>query len=104
MAYLIAMHKKPADSASYLEHYHERHVPLVKKLPGLQKFEASTGPLNISPEGDLDVFLFATLSFADVPSIHAALDSPEGKACIDDIPRFAHPGNVRILIFDSVVL
>ncbi len=54
MAKLIALYKKPADSAAFDAHYFATHIPLAKKVPGLRRYEVSTG-LIASPQGDSPV-------------------------------------------------
>ncbi len=37
MASLIVMYRTPKDAAAFDKYYFEKHVPLGKKIPGLQK-------------------------------------------------------------------
>ncbi len=37
MAQLLVMYKTPKDTAAFDKHYSEKHIPLAKKIPGIQK-------------------------------------------------------------------
>jgi len=53
MVKLIALFKKPEDVPAFDRHYEEIHSPLVRKLPGLRRFEVSkiTGaPIGETPQ------------------------------------------------------
>ena len=99
MAKLIAIHKMPADSEQYRSYYVKTHVPLALALPGLRKYELSTGSV-ATEVGLLRVLLVATLHFDSVEAARNALDSAEGHAAMEDVPKFATDTNVEILIED----
>lgn len=97
MAKLIAIHHMPDDPARYSDYYFQHHVPLVKKLPGLRRYEVTDGPVEAF-DGESSILFIAVMHFDDVASIRKALASPEGEAAAADVPRFASAGNVQILI------
>ncbi len=103
MAKLIAIHKRPADPQHYEAYYRETHLPLALALPGLRRYELSTGPVH-REAGGLDVLFIATLHFDDAAGAHAALASPQGHAAMEDVPKFAQDGNVEIQIYEDEVL
>lgn len=99
MADLVVMYRTPKDAAAFDKHYFETHVPLAKKLPGLRKYEVSSGVV-ASPAGASGFHLIATLKFDSVSAIQAAFASPEGKAAAGDLSNFA-TGGADLIMFDS---
>ena len=102
MAKLIALYKKPADAAAFNSYYFSTHVPIAKKVPGLQRYEVSTGPV-ATPQGESPFHLAATLSFDSMDALQQALSSREGVAAAADLANFAQAG-VDLLVFDSTVI
>jgi hypothetical protein len=49
MARLLVLYATPSDPTAFDQHYHDIHIPLAKKLPGLQHFDLSTGPILAPP-------------------------------------------------------
>lgn len=98
-AQLIALYKKPADAAAFDKHYYETHVPLAKTLPGLRRYDVSTGPV-AGGGGDSGLHLVALLHFDSLAAIQAGLGSAEGKATAGDLANFAQAG-VELLMFDT---
>ena len=99
MAKVIAMYKKPADVAAFEKRYFSGHVPVAKKLPGLRRYEVSTGPVN-TPAGPAPYHLVAVLSFDSMAALQQALGSPEGRATAADAMSFAAAG-LDLLIMDT---
>lgn len=99
MAKLVALYKKPANAAAFDSYYASTHVPLAKKVPGLRRYEVSSGPVTTA-QGESPFHLVAVLSFDSVASIQEALGSPAGAAAAADFANFAQAG-VDLLIFDS---
>lgn len=99
MAQLVAMYKTPKDSAAFDAYYFEKHVPIAKKVPGLRKYQVSSGPV-ATPAGPSGYHLVAILSFDNLATIQAALASPEGQATVADVQTFA-TGGIDIFMFDS---
>ena len=99
MARLLVIYRKRMDEAAFDKHYFATHVPLVKKIPGLQKFDLSHGPVGI-PEGESDVHLIATLYFADLASMQAGMASAEGRATAADAQSFMGVKD-SLLVFDT---
>ena len=99
MAKLVALYKKPADVAAFDAYYFSTHVGKAKKVPGLRRYDVSTGPV-ASPQGDSAYHLVAVLEFDSLAAIRAGLASPEGQATAADLGNFAQAG-VELLMFDS---
>jgi len=99
MPQILVLYNPPADPAAFDKYYHETHIPIAKRIPGLRSYLISNG----SPQllaGDA-VHLVAELSFDSMADINAALASPEGQATAADLPNFA-TGGASILIMDTV--
>jgi uncharacterized protein (TIGR02118 family) len=87
MVKLVALYKKPADIAAFEEHYHNIHMPLTEKIPGLKHVELSkfTG----SPMGESEYYMMAEMYFDNMEALKAGMSSPEGRASGKDVMSFA---------------
>jgi uncharacterized protein (TIGR02118 family) len=93
---LLAMYTKPANEAAFLAHYHETHLPLVMKVPGLEKAVVNRIEKNLMG-GEAPYFLIAELHFPDQATFDAAMASPENRAAGKDVMSFAK-GLVTMLV------
>ena len=94
MVKLVALYRRPPDPAAFDRHYAERHLPLIRKMPGLRRLEAwrITG----APGGEAPYYLIGEMYFDDRDALRAAMRSPEGRAAGEDLQGFA-PGLVTML-------
>ncbi len=99
MAQLLVMYKTPRDTVAFDKHYFEKHVPIAKKIPGVRKYEVSSGGV-ATPAGPSGYHLVATLQFDDMAAIQKAFASAEGQAAVADVQNFA-TGGVDIFMFDT---
>ena len=99
MAKLVALYKTPSDKQAFDAHYTSTHAPLAKKMPGLKRFEVSTGPIK-GAQGESPYYFVAVLEFDSLDAIKSALESPEGQATAGDLSNFAQAG-VELLMFDT---
>jgi uncharacterized protein (TIGR02118 family) len=83
MTKVIAVYRQPKDATSFDKYYAETHTPLVKKMQGLRRLEVT------KIAGASDVYQVAELYFDDPGARETALASSEGKAVVDDLPKFA---------------
>ncbi len=89
---LVVLYTQPDDPAAFDQHYLDVHVPLVDKIPGLQRSE--TGKFVTALDGGEKTFYrTASLYFADKEAMQAALGSPEGGATAADFQAIAPPGS-----------
>jgi len=96
MIKLLALYKKPEDEASFLKHYEEIHIQIVKTIPGLEN--AVINKIVASPMGgEPDYFLIAEMHFPDQATFDAAMASPENRAAGKDLMTFAK-GLVTLLV------
>ena len=98
-ACLLALYKTPSDASAFNHHYTATHIPLAKQIPGLLRYEVSSGPVN-TPAGASAYHLIATLHFDSMDAIQKGLASPQGGAAARDLANFAQAG-VELLMFDS---
>jgi len=99
MAKLIALYRKPADTARFDRYYYSTHVPIAKKVPGLRRYEVSDG--GVSGVGSESPYhLAAILSFDSMTDLQKGLASPEGGATAADLGNFAQAG-VDLLVFET---
>lgn len=87
MIKLIALFRKPDDPAAFDKHYWEVHAPLVRKVPGLRKYEVTN--ITGSPIGEAKYYLMAEMYFDSSDAMNAGNASPEGKAVAKDAMSFA---------------
>ena len=99
MAKLVALYKKPQDTAAFDRHYSTVHLPLARKIPTMLSYEISTGPVTAAA-GESPYHLVAILEFESMNAIQQALGTPEGQATAADLDNFAQAG-VEMLMFDT---
>lgn len=99
MAKLVALYRKPADTAAFDDYYFNRHVPLAKTIPGVQRYEVSVGGVG-AVAGESPYHLAAIIGFAGMNELQGALASPQGQAAAADLANFASAG-VELLVFNS---
>ena len=99
-ARMVVVFRSPADREAFDRHYVDVHVPLAKKLPGLRKYEVSTGSIAVM-NGASESHLIATLHFDDLASIRAAFATETGRACAADRKRLCDDAEVQTFLFDA---
>jgi uncharacterized protein (TIGR02118 family) len=98
MAHLLVLYHTPADPAAFDGYYHEKHIPLAKKIPGLRSYTISHGA--VQAIAGSAPYLVAILSFDSIAEVNAALESPESQAAAADLQNFAS-GGATLVIYDS---
>jgi uncharacterized protein (TIGR02118 family) len=89
---LVVMYAQPEDHAAFDEHYLGVHVPLVEKIPGLQRFES--GKVTAALDGGEHTYhRIAELYFADQAAMDAGFGCSEGGATAQDYGQIAPPGS-----------
>lgn len=96
-ATMIALYKEPANREQFDKYYFETHIPLVQKIPGIQRAEVQRFSGKNAP-----YYLMATLYFADKEARKAGLGSPEGQATSADLANFAPEGTYTIAFAETV--
>jgi uncharacterized protein (TIGR02118 family) len=91
-----ALFGRPEDPDAFEEHYASTHVPLVEKIPNLQRFEAAR--IVATPDGsEPPYYRIGELYFEDMEQMQAGLASEEGQAVVADFQNFA-TGGVTLII------
>jgi uncharacterized protein (TIGR02118 family) len=91
-----ALFGHPQDPDAFEQHYASTHVPLVRKIPSLRRFEAAK--VVATPDGSEPPYhRIGELYFQDVEQMQAGLSSDEGQAVTADFPNCA-TGGVTLLI------
>ncbi len=101
MAQLLVLYNTPADPAAFDRYYHQTHIPLARKIPGLRSYLISGGP--VQAVAGTAPHLIATLNFDSMANLSAALGSPEGQAAAADLSNFAS-GGATLVMHDSKVV
>ena len=99
MAIMVAVYKRPKDTAAFNAYYFAKHVPIAKTLPGLRSYRVSEGAVGL-PADPGGVHLVALLEFDSAEAIQKAFASPQGQATAGDLANFAD-GGVDLMVFDT---
>src|SRR5689334_1079092 len=83
---LVALYKQPSDPEAFDSAYFNTHIPLIKKLPGLQKTVITRFTRSIM--GDA-YYLMAEMHFADEGTLKAAMKSAEMATAGENLDGFA---------------
>ena len=83
---LVALYKQPADPAAFEEAYFHTHLPLIEKVPGLQKTTITRFTRTVMGEG---FYMMAEMHFVDEAALKAAMKSPEMAAAGENLNSFA---------------
>jgi uncharacterized protein (TIGR02118 family) len=89
---LVVLYTQPEDPAAFDEHYLGVHMPLVQKIPGLDRAETSKFSAALDG-GEQTYYRMAELYFADQDAMNAGFGSPEGGATAQDYGQIAPPGS-----------
>jgi uncharacterized protein (TIGR02118 family) len=92
----VALYGSPSDATAFERYYAETHVPLARRLPGLQRLETAR-LLGTAEGGPAPYYRIAELRFADMEHLQAAAASPAGQALAADVAKFA-TGGVTVLV------
>ena len=98
---LVVLYTHPDDPDAFDRHYFATHMPLVDKIPGLQRAEAArlAGAPN---SGEQIYYRITELYFADQGALEAALGSDEGKAAAADYQNIApHGSRMFVAVLDG---
>jgi uncharacterized protein (TIGR02118 family) len=91
---LIALYQHPADMEAFDEAYFKTHLPLIEKVPGIQKTVITR--INRTVMGD-GFYLMAEMYFASADALKAGMRSPEMAAAGENLNSFA--GGLTTLMF-----
>ncbi len=98
MAQLLVLYNTPADPAAFDRYYHETHIRLTKKIPGLRSFRINNG--SVQAYMGSAPHMIAILEFDSMADLGAAMGSPDGQAAAADLSNFAS-GGATVLVYDT---
>jgi uncharacterized protein (TIGR02118 family) len=91
MVKLTVLYGHPEDPAAFEEYYADTHMPLVEKMPNLQRYEAAR--IVATPDGsEPPYYRIFDGYFEDMEQLQSSLAAPEGQAAANDIPNYATGG------------
>lgn len=91
MVKLTVLYGHPEEPEAFEEYYANTHLPLVAKIPNMQRFEAGRVAA-VDDDGEPPYHRVAELWFESAERMQESLASPEGSAAAGDIPNFATGG------------
>ena len=95
-----ALFGHPEDPDAFEEYYANTHLPLVRKIPNLQRFDR--GKVVATPDGSEPAYYrFGDLWFESMDQMQSSLGSPEGQEVTQDMQNFA-TGGVTFLISEVI--
>ena len=101
MVKLMVLYGRPDDPTAFEEYYVNTHLPLVEKVPNLQKFETSkiiATKIVATPDGsEPNYYRISEYYFEDMDQLMSSLSTPEGQAPENDIPTFATGGATMLI-------
>jgi len=91
MVKVAVLYAHPKSTEDFEEYYAQTHLPLAAKMKGVTRIELTKfGP---GPDGAKPPFYrMAELYFPTETQMKQTLSSPESKAAVDDLAKFATGG------------
>jgi uncharacterized protein (TIGR02118 family) len=83
----VALYPAQPDPERFKTYYLDTHIPLARKLPGIQALRYSFDVEGVGSGSPY--FCIFEAEFADVAAMGAAMGSVEGQAVANDVPNFA---------------
>jgi uncharacterized protein (TIGR02118 family) len=96
MMKLTVLYGHPKSAEAFEKYYAGTHLPLAAQMKGLARAEF-TKFVGAPAGGQPAFYRMAELYFADQAQMDVTLASPEGKATVDDLPKFA-TGGVTVVV------
>ena len=102
MCRLTVLYGHPTDPAEFDRYYHEVHIPIARKMKGLEGWTIGKCQ-SVTPGEKPAYYMIVGLYTETRAEMEAILASPEGQATVADVPRFATGGS-KFLFDDETVL
>jgi uncharacterized protein (TIGR02118 family) len=83
---LIALYRQPPDPAAFDEAYFTTHLPMIAKVPGLQKTVLTRFSRTLMGES---FYLMAEMYFSDLAALKNGMRSPEMASAAENLNTFA---------------
>jgi uncharacterized protein (TIGR02118 family) len=84
---IVVLYPPQPDPEAFKAYYVEKHIPLARKLPGLQALRYTFDVAGVG--GEPPYFCVFEAEFSDIGAFGAAMGSPEGAAVAADGPNYA---------------
>lgn len=96
MMKITVLYGHPKSTQEFERYYAEKHLPLAATMTGVSRLELTRfGP---GPDGGQPVYYrMAEVYFPTEAQMKSTLSSPDGKATVADLPKFAS-GGVTVLV------
>jgi uncharacterized protein (TIGR02118 family) len=95
MVRITSLHGFPTDTDEFDRYYRSVHTPIVQRVPGVRNIRFGRALQTVDGE-PAPYYLVSDVYFDNLAALEAALESPEMKEAIDDVPNFA-TGGVTIM-------
>jgi uncharacterized protein (TIGR02118 family) len=96
MMKVSVIYGQPKSPDEFERYYSGTHLPLAGRMKGVSRIEFTR--FVAGPDGGKPAFYrMAELYFPTQAQMEQTLGSPEGKATVDDLPKFA-TGGVTVMI------
>jgi len=102
MIRLTVLYGHPTDPQEFDRYYHQVHLPLAAKMPGLKGWTIGKCR-SVVPGESPPYYLIVGLYAESLEAMEAILATPEGQAAVADVPKFA-TGGATFLYDDQQVL
>ncbi len=99
-AVMVTLWVKTKDPDAFDKYYTTTHAPLVKQLAGVTSYEISKGPVIQESSQPSPYQMISVIGFDSMNALTAAIESPAGKAMVNDLKNFA--GETSVLIFSTI--
>jgi uncharacterized protein (TIGR02118 family) len=91
MMKVTVLYAHPKSTEDFEKYYAQTHLPLAAKMKGVARLELTK--FMAGPDGAKPAFYrMAELYFPAEAQMQQTLSSPEGKATVDDLAKFATGG------------
>jgi uncharacterized protein (TIGR02118 family) len=97
-ARFLALYETPADPGAFDRHYHQVHIPLLRRLPGLRRYSIGR---DLTALHGLPYYLVTELEWDTMDELRSAFASPEGQATAADAAGLQELASVRRMIFTA---
>ena len=88
MCRLTVLYGHPTDPAEFDRYYHQVHIPIARKMRGLKGWTIGKCQ-SLNPNDPPPYYMIVSLYADTRADLEKIIASPEGKATVADVPRFA---------------
>lgn len=99
-AVMLTLWSTTKDPDAFDRYYVTTHAALVKQLPGLTSYEISKGPITQELSQPSPYHMISIIGFDSMAALTSAIESPAGKAMVNDLKNFA--GGTSAIFFSTI--